>query len=70
MNEALYGLFRSTLFFYKHLVVTLENYGFNVNHHDPCVANVDINGSQMTVTWHVDDLNVSHKDPFEITKVC
>ena len=22
----------------------------------------------MTVTWHVDDLKVSHKDPFEITK--
>ena len=22
----------------------------------------------MTIVWHVDDLKVSHKDPFEITK--
>ena len=27
-----------------------------------------INGHQMTVTWHIDDLKVSHKDPFEITR--
>ena len=29
---------------------------------------MDINGSQMTVCWHVDDLKVSHKDSFEVTK--
>ena len=29
---------------------------------------MDINGSQMTVCWHVDDLNVSHNYPFEVTK--
>ena len=22
----------------------------------------------MTVVWHIDDLKVSHKDPFEVTK--
>ena len=27
-----------------------------------------INGSQMTVTWHVDDLKISHKDSREVTK--
>ena len=27
-----------------------------------------INGSQMTVTWHVDDLKISHKDEKEVTK--
>ena len=42
--------------------------GFEVNPYDPCVANKDINGSQMTVTWHVDDLKVSHKDPGEVTQ--
>merc|ERR1711933_326410 len=67
-NKALYGLLRSALLFYKHLVAALEKYGFKVNPHDPCVANADINGHQMTVTWHVDDLKVSHKDPQEITK--
>ena len=27
-----------------------------------------INGSQMTVTWHVDDLKVSHKESTEVTE--
>ena len=46
----------------------LEEYGFEVNPYDPCVANEIVNGSQMTVTWQVDDLKVSHKDYDEITK--
>ena len=33
-----------------------------------CVANRMVNGSQMTVTWHVDDLKISHKDILEVTK--
>ena len=39
-----------------------------MNPYDACVANKDINGKQMTVTWHVGGLKVSHEDPFEITK--
>jgi hypothetical protein len=27
-----------------------------------------INGKQMTITWIVDDLKVSHVNPFQITK--
>jgi hypothetical protein len=41
---------------------------FTINPYDPCVANATINGKQMTITWHVDDLKVSHVDPFQITK--
>ena len=66
--KALYGLLRSALLFYKKLRGDLENMGFEVNPYDLCVANKDINGSQMTVTWHVDDLKVSHKDPAEVTQ--
>jgi hypothetical protein len=29
-----------------------------------------INKKQMTITWHVDDLKVSHVNPFQITKIC
>ena len=36
--------------------------------YDPCVADKIINGSQMTVTWHVDDIKVSHKDYHKITR--
>ena len=39
-----------------------------MNPYDPCVANKIINDSQMTVTWHVDDLKISHKDSREVTK--
>ena len=41
--------------------------GFEVNPYDPCVAKKMINGSQMLVTWHVDDLKVSHKESTEVT---
>ena len=68
MTKALYGLLESALCFYKKLVKDLKGYGFEVNPYDPCVANKTINGKQMTVTWHVDDLKVSHQSPFEITK--
>jgi len=66
MSKALYGMLKSALWFYKKL--DLKHYGFVINPYDPCVANATINGKQMTVTCHVDDLKVSHKDPAEITK--
>jgi hypothetical protein len=63
LNKALYGLLRSALLFYKKLVGELEDMGFELNPYDPCVANRQVDGSQQTVTWHVDDLKVSHLDP-------
>ena len=66
MNKALYGLLKSALQFYKKFRSHIEAYGFKVNPYNPCVANADLNGHKMTVTWHVDDLKVSQKDPFEI----
>jgi hypothetical protein len=68
MQKALYGLLRSALLFYKKLVKDLENYGFEINPYDPCIANMMIDGKQMTLIWHVDDLKVSHVDAFELTK--
>ena len=40
----------------------LEEMGFVVNPYDPCVANMMVNGAQITVCWHVDDLKISHRD--------
>jgi len=34
--------------------------GFEINPYDPCIVNKMINGIQMTVRWHVDDLMISH----------
>ena len=68
MNKAMYGLLCSALLFYQKLVQDLQEFGFTLNPCDPCVANKMVTGKQMTVTWHVDDLKVSHVDDFEITK--
>ena len=39
----------------------LLSMGFQPNPYDPCVVNEEIDGSQMTITWPVYDLKVSHK---------
>ena len=38
MNKALYGMIQSALLFYKNLVKDLEDYGFETNDYDRCVA--------------------------------
>ena len=68
MNKTLYGLLKSAFDFYNKLRNDLENNAFVVNPYDPCVVNKKVNGKQMAVIWHVDDLNVSHVDPKENTK--
>ena len=50
--------------FLKNISKDLEDYGFETNEYDPCVANKTVNGSQMAVLWNVYDLQVSHKDEF------
>ena len=61
-------MLESALAFYKLLRKKLEDDGFVVNPYDPCVAIKEVNGSQMTVTWHVDDLKVSHVNEAEVEK--
>ena len=51
------------LLFYRKLVTDLLSLGFEINPYDPCVANKIINGKQMTICWHVDDLFIGHVDP-------
>ena len=63
-------MLRSALLFYKKLRVDLEGLGFKINPYDPCVANKDINGEQLTVVWHVDNLKVSHKDENVVSAFC
>ncbi len=60
LQKAIYGMMKSTLLFYRKLVAELHDMGFEINPYDPCVANKMVNGTQMTVRWHVDDLMISH----------
>jgi hypothetical protein len=62
LQKALYGYLRSALLFYQKLLKDLEDKGFELNPYDPCVANKVINGKQFTITWHLDDLKLSHVD--------
>ena len=61
--KAIYGLLISSMLFYKKLRTDLQTIGFKLNPYDICVANRDVEGKQQTVTWHVDDLKSSHKNP-------
>ena len=56
MNKALYSMIQLSLLYYKKLSKDIELIGLEVNNYDPCVANREINGSQHTVCWNVDDL--------------
>jgi hypothetical protein len=60
VKKAIYGMLESVLLFYKNLSGDLVKYGFDVNPYDPCVANKSCNQIQLTVSWHVDDLKISH----------
>ena len=67
VSEALYGMLRAALLFYRKIHSNLERMELKVNLYDPCVANPYVSGSQCTVVWHVDDLNVSHQDEVVLT---
>ena len=67
VQKEIYGMPKSALLFYDKLRHDLEQFGFQVNPYDPHVANKQVDGHQMTVVWHVDDLKVLHKNPEEIT---
>jgi hypothetical protein len=69
LEKALYGMMKSALLFYSKLVADLHSIGFTLNPYDPCVANKMIDGHQMTICWHVDDLFIGHKNPASITKI-
>ena len=43
--------------------------GFILNPYDFCVANAEIDGSQCTICWYVDDNKISHKDPKVVDNV-
>ncbi len=70
LSKAIYSLLKSALLFYKKFVDHLKIYEspFIINPYNPCVANATITGLQMTVTWHVNHLKISHINPYQITK--
>ena len=60
--KALYGTIETAHLFWEKLSKKLMECGFTLNPYDSCIANKMVNGSQLTVVWHVDDLKLSHKE--------
>ena len=55
-------MLQAALLFWGNLTSSLQEWGFEINPYDWCVANKTVNGKKMTVVWHVDNLNISHKN--------
>jgi hypothetical protein len=55
-QKALYGMMKGAL-------------GFQINPYNPYIANKMVDGLQMTIRWHVDDLMIGHLKHEEIMQV-
>jgi hypothetical protein len=60
--KALYGTLRAARLFWEKMRDKLSEWGFEPNPYDHCVMNKTVNGRQLTVAWHVDDIKVSHME--------
>src|SRR5210317_1663971 len=61
--RALYGMLDAALLWYRRFRKDLEEIGFIFNNYNLCVANKIIDGKQLTIRFHVDDIMSSHVDP-------
>ena len=61
--NALYRSMIALVLFYKKLVGSLKENGFQLNPYDPCVANNIVGGKVLTIFFHVEDCKISHKSP-------
>ena len=60
--KAVYGTLLGAIIFYNKLSKHLTDHGFVQNEYDMCTFNKIVNGKQITVQFHVEDLKVSPKD--------
>ena len=67
LEKAVYEMMKSAPLFYQKLVADLSSLGYVINPYDPCVANKMINGKQMTICWHVDDLIIGYIESSVVT---
>lgn len=67
--QAMYGTLTAAISWYTLFAETLIQMGFVLNPYDLCVASKEINGTQFTICWYVDDIKLSHRDHREVTKM-
>ena len=69
LKKALYGIMKAAVLWYETFCECLKENDFKLNPYDPCIANADIDESQCTICWHVDDCKISHRDPKVVTRI-
>ena len=57
------------ILFYEKLKKQLEDWDFEQNPYDECTFNKMVDGEQLTVQFHVDDLKASHMDQAVLDKL-
>ena len=67
--KALYGTLRAARLFWETLSGKLQEWGLTRNPDDSCVTNKEVDGQQCTITWHVDDLKISHVDEHVVRSI-
>ena len=58
----MYGILIEPLLFYLKLRKDLEVIGLKVKHYGTCLANNNVDDTQMTITWHEDEPKLSHSN--------
>ena len=69
LNKTLYGYLRAALLFLLEVAKQLIDDGFLIDNYNLCVANKLVEGNQMNITWHADNLNISHNNPNRVTNI-
>lgn len=65
--KALYGTVNASKLLFDDPTALLVELGFTPNPYDSCVVNTIIDGKQCTISWHVDDLKIIHKNGAVVT---
>jgi hypothetical protein len=60
LTKAVYGTLLGAILFYEKLSKQLVNWGYEPNCYDRCTFNKMIDGNQITIQFHVDNLKISH----------
>jgi hypothetical protein len=60
LTKAVYGTLLGAILFYEKLSKQLVDWGYEPNCYDRCTFNKMIDGNQITIQFHVDDLKISH----------
>ena len=66
--NALYGIMKVALLYYHHFIWNIKAKQFVLNPYDPCIANKMVDGKQLTLVWHINDIKASHVKEMVVTE--